>query len=64
MLAGIPIVEQIHAPSGQFRAFPNTVENLITSASVVVASDSKENLEQLIRLYCNICVVGEVATPE
>ena len=43
---------------------PNTVENLITSASVAVARDSKENLEQLIKLYCNICVVGEVLTPE
>ena len=45
MLAGIPIVKQIHAPSGQFRTVPNTVENPVTSTSIAVASESKENVE-------------------
>ena len=73
MLAGIPIVEQIHASSAQFRTVPKTVESPVTSASIAVASDSEENGENLIEPVApmeheedirNICVVGEIVTPE
>ena len=72
MLAGIPIVEQIHAPSNQFRTVSNIAENPVTSAPFAVASDSEENEENLVEPVAptqhakedirNICVVGEIVT--
>ena len=73
MLVRIPILEQIHAPSDQFRTVSNAVENPVTSPSVAVACDSEENVENLIEPVTpveheedirNICVVGEIVTPE
>ena len=46
MLAGIPIVGQMHAPSNQFRTVSNTVESSFTSAFVAVTSNSKENVKK------------------
>ena len=74
MLAGIPIAEQIHSLSSQFRTVFYAVVNPVTGASVAVTSDSEENVENLIEPVAsmghteedirNICVVGEIVTPE
>ena len=72
ILVAISIVEQIHGPSAQFRTVPNTVEILVTSTFIAVATDSKESMENSIEPeapveheedICNICIVGEIVTP-
>ena len=57
MLAGIPIVGQIRAPSNQFK---NTVENPIKfncACDVAPMEHAEEDIH-------NICVVGEIVTAE
>ena len=53
----MPIVDEIHAPSNQFR---NTVENLVKfnwACEVPPMEHAEEDIH-------NICVVGEIVTPE